>query len=277
MTQELYREEASYLEKLGITIPDQRLFQEKIASYGFGEICLQYLDHFLQRKKSGPSELKKPTSFNELYAFYQLDQELKNTVMVGLQLLEQTFKNLLVQELNAASQPLSLKKNYQLNDGRVIRRGDLKTRIRRIRQNYLLPYADYHKLHPKIDNWVLIKEMSFGVATNYFFLLPSKQEESILLHFLLRPKSLSELEDLLATIRLFRIRAAHNYRLLGIKEKGKPLYRQVISDLCLLKNQDPYRQAKTGCEKIIAQYLKQFPDEKNYLEFNILGLKTKNK
>lgn len=268
MMKEFYQKQAIYLKKLGIIIPDAEFFQEKIASYGFGEICLQYLDHFLKKKDGKAARVRKPTSFNDLYAFYQLDQELKNTVMVALQLLEQTFKNLLVCELNAASKSIDLKESYKLGNGRIIRRGDLKTRIRRINKNYLLPYAGYDQAHPVIDNWVLVKEMSFGVATNYFFLLPSQNQENILLNLFDMQKSLPELEKILVTLRLFRMRAAHNYRLLGITEKGQPLYRKVINELKLLKNQDPYRQAKNGCQKIITRYIKQYPDEQEYLQSN---------
>ena len=43
------------------------------------------------------SEKVRPnTTFEEIYAFYQLDQRLKNEALIDLQLFEQTFKATLI-------------------------------------------------------------------------------------------------------------------------------------------------------------------------------------
>lgn len=275
MSAQSYQNELNYLKGLGITIPSEKFFQEKINYYGFQEICLQYLDHFLLKNQKNGLHVKKPTSFNQIYDFYSLDQDLKNSVMIAIQLLEQTFKNALVRAINKVPGQPPLKEKYQLNSGRIIRRGDLKTRIRRIGKNYLIPYKSYPESHQHVDKWVLIKEMSFGVACNYFFLLPYQVQKSIVTDFLSQQSSLLELENIFGTLRLFRNRAAHNYRLIGIKGQKLSLYDEVLRDLNLLENQEPYVKAKKDCQEIIAAYLKQYPAEKVYLQANFSWLEDK--
>lgn len=268
MIKQSNQSEANYLKKLGITIPNPKFFQEEISYYGFQEICLQYLDHFLVKNQKGDLHVKAPTSFTQIYNFYSLDQSLKNTLMIAVQLLEQTFKTALVTAIKKSPETLALKEKYQLNSGRIIRRGDLKTRIRRISKNYFLPYKSYAKTHQHIDKWVLIKEMSFGVACNYFFLLPNQVQKRIVNSFLRKPTSVLEVENIFAILRLFRNQAAHNYRLIGIRGSKHSLYDEVIADLKLLKNQEPYFQAKKNCQQIITVYLEKYPAEKAYLEAN---------
>lgn len=77
----------------GVTINDEEYFIDKVQTYGYREIIYQYLDHFIEND----SEKVRPnTTFEEIYAFYQLDQRLKNEALIDLQLFEQTFKATLI-------------------------------------------------------------------------------------------------------------------------------------------------------------------------------------
>ncbi len=253
----------NFLTKLGITIKDKNFFQEKIRSYGFDEIVMQYLNHFI----FSDNKLKHPTDFKNIYDFYELDQHLKNQFMIALQLFEQTFKTALTRQIEDKKFNFdNLKESYHLQSGRVIRRGDLRTRIRRLSKNYTEPYPDYNQQHKQITPWLLIKEMSFGVAINLFFLMDKQDQNSILDQLFIEKVSIIEFESILEAIRIFRNRAAHNYRLLGIKENDCFLYSQVISYLKMLQNFDPYQNVKGTSEQIIKDYLQKYPYEKEYLE-----------
>lgn len=84
--------------------------------------------------------------------------------MISLQLFEQSFKVALAEisflgknrQLAKNINPQTthpqqfLKEKYLLKNGRVIRRGDIKSRIRHIKQNYLEPYDGYREMLVKL-------------------------------------------------------------------------------------------------------------------------------
>ncbi|WP_283587766.1 Abi family protein [Limosilactobacillus viscerum] len=247
----------------GITVNDLEYFARQSQAYGYHEIVDQYLPHFAGQKRS--------IDFNDIADLYHLDQQLKNVMMVSLQLFEQSFKVALAAALPAMRHGEIFKEAYRLEDGRVIRRGDLKARIRRIKQHYLEPFAGYRQAYNgEITPWVLVKEMSFGVATNAFFLLGSQVQTQVLARVFKAPLSVEGFDKLLADVRLFRRRAAHNYPLLGIKSaNGRSFYRLMLADLALLKNQAPFRYAKEDFQAISTRYLGDHPTERDFLRSNI--------
>lgn len=270
-----------FCREFGIKIDDEQFFIDKIKTYGYREIIYQYLDHFIE----DDSEKVRPhTTFEEIYAFYQLDQRLKNEALIDLQLFEQTFKATLIDVIELYVAQLKakkfnvyqesrlkledlLKEKYIMQSGRVVRRGDLRSRVRRIKEHYLEPFDGYNYLYRnEITTWVLIKEMSFGVACNFFFLLHHKQQAIILKRVFKNDLSLADWEKVIESMRYFRNRAAHNYSLLIIKNSDDEfLYNTVYKSLLRLKNQEPARRMKSNFKDIINNYLEEYPKEKNYL------------
>lgn len=279
--EDITRLRMDFCREFGVTINDEEYFIDKVQTYGYREIIYQYLDHFIE----GNSEKVRPnTTFEEIYAFYQLDQNLKNEALIDLQLFEQTFKATLIDVMGLYVAQLKakkfnfyqesrlkledlLKEKYVMQTGRVIRRGELRSRIRRIKENYLEPFDGYNYLYSnEITTWVLIKEMSFGVACNFFFLLHHKQQAIILKRVFKNDLSLADFEKVIESMRYFRNRAAHNYSLLIIKNSDDEfLYNTVYKSLLRLKNQEPARRMKSNFKDIINEYLEEYPKEKNYL------------
>lgn len=270
-----------FCRELGIKIDDEQFFINTVQTYGYREIVSQYLDHFFNESQD---KFKQNTTFREIYDYYRLDQSLKNEAMIDLQLFEQTFKAALTDVIELQDIHLKVKKaiagksdhvklddhlkeKYVMQTGRVIRRGELRSRIRRIKENYLEPFVGFNKIHSKITPWVLIKEMSFGVACNYFFLLHGKQQELILKQVFKDTLSTTDFEKIVDAMRAFRDRAAHNYSLLGVKdENGNFLYKTIYNQLLLLKNQEPANRIKNNFQKIEDNYLDDYPEEKAYLD-----------
>lgn len=271
------------LRDLGIIIDDPDYFEEITNRYGYHEVVWKYLDHFIKRVNKESITFKHPTTFEEIYDFYCLDQHLKNQVMISLQLFEQSFKVALAEisflgknrQLAKNINPQTthpqqfLKEKYLLKNGRVIRRGDIKSRIRHIKQNYLEPYDGYREMAGEATYWVIFKEMSFGVATNYFFLMPIKYQKQVLARVFKSHITLREFEKWLETIRYFRRRAAHNYRLLGIKVGRKFLYQKVVDNLSLLQNPEPYGLLTVKIPQVTANYLKKYPHDEDFLSKNL--------
>ncbi|MDD7406892.1 MAG: Abi family protein, partial [Lactobacillus amylovorus] len=263
-----------FCREFGIKIDDEQFFIDKIKTYGYREIIYQYLDHFIE----DDSEKVRPhTTFEEIYAFYQLDQRLKNEALIDLQLFEQTFKATLIDVIELYVAQLKakkfnvyqesrlkledlLKEKYIMQSGRVVRRGDLRSRVRRIKEHYLEPFDGYNYLYSnEITTWVLIKEMSFGVACNFFFLLHHKQQAIILKRVFKNDLSLADWEKVIESMRYFRNRAAHNYSLLIIKNSDDEfLYNTVYKSLLRLKNQEPARRMKSNFKDIINKYLEEY-------------------
>lgn len=91
--EDIARWRMDFYRESGVTINDEEYFIDKVQTYGYREIIYQYLDHFIEND----SEKVRPnTTFEEIYAFYQLDQRLKNEALIDLQLFEQTFKATLI-------------------------------------------------------------------------------------------------------------------------------------------------------------------------------------
>ena len=271
------------LRDMGIIITDTNYFIKITNRYGYHEVVWQYLDHFIKRVNKESITFKHPTTFEEIYNFYCLDQHLKNQVMISLQLFEQSFKvalaeisflgknRQLAKNINPQTkQPRQfLKERYQLKNRHVIRRGNVKSRIRHIKQNYLEPYDGYREVAGEATYWVIFKEMSFGVATNYFFLMPIKYQKQVLARVFKSHITLRKFEKWLETIRYFQSRAAHNYRPLGIKVGRQFLYQKISDSLYLLQNLEPRELLKQKIPEIIDEYLGKYPYEKEFLSKNL--------
>ena len=271
------------LRDMGIIITDTNYFIKITNRYGYHEVVWQYLDHFIKRVNKESITFKHPTTFEEIYNFYCLDQHLKNQVMISLQLFEQSFKvalaeisflgknRQLAKNINPQTkQPRQfLKEKYQLKNRHVIRRGDVKSRIRHIKQNYLEPYDGYREVAGEATYWVIFKEMSFGVATNYFFLMPIKYQKQVLARVFKSHITLRKFEKWLETIRYFQRRAAHNYRPLGIKVGRQFLYQKISDSLYLLQNLEPRELLKQKIPETIDEYLGKYPYKKEFLSKNL--------
>lgn len=271
------------LRDMGIIITDTNYFIKITNRYGYHEVVWQYLDHFIKRVNKESITFKHPTTFEEIYNFYCLDQHLKNQVMISLQLFEQSFKvalaeirflgknRQLAKNINPQTkQPRQfLKERYQLKNRHVIRRGDVKSRIRHIKQNYLELYDGYREVAGEATYWVIFKEMSFGVATNYFFLMPIKYQKQVLARVFKSHITLRKFEKWLETIRYFKRRAAHNYRPLGIKVGRQFLYQKISDRLYLLQNLEPRELLKQKIPETIDEYLGKYPYEKEFLSKNL--------
>lgn len=245
------------LRDMGIIITDTNYFIKITNRYGYHEVVWQYLDHFIKRVNKESITFKHPITFEEIYNFYCLDQHLKNQVMISLQLFEQSFKV-------ALAEISFLGKNRH-----VIRRGNVKSRIRHIKQNYLEPYGGYREVAGEATYWVIFKEMSFGVATNYFFLMPIKCQKQVLARVFKSHITLRKFEKWLETIRYFQRRAAHNYRPLGIKVGRQFLYQKISDRLYLLQNLEPRELLKQKIPETIDEYLGKYPYEKEFLSKNL--------
>lgn len=272
---------------IGLIINDEKLFDQVTTNYGYHEIMYQNIDHFFV-DDDDYIKTRRKTTFEEIYDFYRLDQHLKNVMMISLQLFEQSFKVALaetaliengknfVKNINPRTihKKQFLNEKYQLKDGRVIHRGDVKARIRHIKQNYLEPYEGYTEVHGGAGIGLIIKEMSFGVATNYFFLMPTKAKKIVLTRVFKEKMTLRQFEEWLGIIRYFQRRAAHNFSLLIIKEKRQFLYKLILNSLKQLANQEPYELAEKRSDKIVQDYVTEYPVEKDFL--NKVFMEKKN-
>lgn len=95
--------------------------------------------------------------------------------------------------------------------------------------------------------------------------MPIKEQKKVLACVFKEKITLRQFEEWLRVIRYFQRRAAHNYSLLIIKEKRHFLYKLVLDNLKQLSNQEPYELASERMNKIVQDYLKKYPVEKDFL------------
>ncbi|NLR08708.1 MULTISPECIES: Abi family protein [Lactobacillaceae] len=161
------------------------------------------------------------------------------------------------------------------------------------------PYKHYREHHGNVPPWILVKKLSFGNLIWWFKLMDSEYSDLIISRMLNIPESfISTLPELretfgsMLTLYLdYRNTAAHGGRIynhrsqkhalpylsflhkqtLKISEadyrlgKGQSQLGMVLKTLAILDNKDPVDELNATISYYSRQYLKQFPNDEQYL------------
>lgn len=161
------------------------------------------------------------------------------------------------------------------------------------------PYKHYREHHGNVPPWILVKKLSFGNLIWWFKLLDSKYSDPIIAKMMNFPEpfisTLPELREVfgsMLTLYLdYRNTAAHGGRIYNHKTKKHALpyltllhknalkiseadYRRgmgqsqlgiILKTLVMLDNKDPVDELAGSIAYRCREYLKQFPDDEEYL------------
>mgnify|MGYP000999250977 CR=1 FL=1 len=164
---------------------------------------------------------KAGTTFDEVYALYTFDRELRNIYLKNLLKLENTFKTVIAHEFsNKYGHDNYLKlENFDTSNAHNISNsikliGDIQQEIARQMSKHHQVVTHYMTEHGYIPLWVLVNVLTFGKIENFYKNMKSTDKITVAKRFNLQPDELAKFMHMLA---LARNKCAHDERFFDIR------------------------------------------------------------
>ena len=206
----------NYLLSKGVVVSDKKEALEKIERYTYYSIVNTYKNIF--KDKNG--NYINNVSFDEIYALFEFDKNLKNIVLKYCLEIETVIKSIMA---NQISKVYGIKDYLNTSnwDDRI--NTDIKeSLLRKINKEIEKDYNVHTAVTHYIDNYgfvppfVLVKILTFGIASSYYGLLKQSDRQAIAKYFKISDKLLKQILKNLTTIRNV---AAHSDRLYNYTSK----------------------------------------------------------
>lgn len=205
--------------------------------YGYYEIVNGYKYHFMKDKQNDAEGFVDGTTFEHVYALFDLDGNLREQVMSSLEIFESNLRQVIaytVAEEISEDQNFYIKR-WRYNVGksywnrrrhrRVYPIDDLLSTLNSITHAQTEPYKHYREDHNNIPPWIVVKKLSFGNLIWWFKLL-KKHEKNIVVSKMMgvslqivntTPELSKSFSVLLALYLNYRNTAAHGGRIYNHK------------------------------------------------------------
>lgn len=205
-----------YLSSKGIIIFNKKDALEKIERYTYYSIVNTYKNIF--KDKNG--DYINNVSFDDIYAIFEFDKNLKNIVLKYCLEIETVIKSIMA---NQISKIYGIKDYLNISnwDNKInveIRENLLKKINNEIEKDYNVHTAVTHYIdkYGFVPPYVLVKILTFGVASSYYGLLKQSDRQAIAKYFKISDKLLKQILKNLTTVRNV---AAHSDRLYNYTSK----------------------------------------------------------
>ena len=205
-----------YLISKNVVVKNEQDAINKIEKYTYYSVVNSYKNNF---KDSNNNYLPNVT-FDEIFALYEFDKNLKYIILKYALEVETVIKSLMANQIS---------KVYGLNDYlninnlddkvSVIKKENIINRINdEIDHNYNVHSAvtHYKDNYGYVPPFVLTKILTFGVASSYYGLLKQTDRQAIAKYFKISDKLLKQILKNLTSIRNI---AAHSDRLFCFRDK----------------------------------------------------------
>lgn len=206
----------NYLLSKGVIVSNKKDALEKIERYTYYSIVNTYKNIF--KDKNG--NYINNVSFDEIYALFEFDKNLKNIVLKYCLEIETVIKSIMA---NQISKVYGIKDYLNTSnwDNRIntdIKESLLKKINKEIEKDYNVHTAVTHYIdnYGFVPPFVLVKILTFGVASSYYGLLKQSDRQAIAKYFKISDKLLKQILKNLTTIRNI---AAHSDRLYNYTSK----------------------------------------------------------
>ena len=186
-----------------------------------------YKEPFLASKATATADevYKTGTTFDEVYALYNFDRELRNIYLKFLLKLENTFKTVIAHEFSAKYGHDNYLKidNFNISSESNISSaikliGDIQQEIARQMSKHHQAVTHYMTEHGYIPLWVLVNVLTFGKIENFYKNMKPADRTVVAKQFSLHPDELAKFMHMLA---LARNKCAHDERFFDIKFKER--------------------------------------------------------
>ena len=205
-----------YLSSKGVTISDKADALQKIERYTYYSIVNTYKSIF--KDKNG--KYIDNVTFDEIYALFEFDKELKTTILKYCLEIETVIKSIMA---NQISRVYGVKEYLKINNWDNNISDDIKENLfnkinNEIEKDYNTHTAVTHYIdkYGFVPPFVLVKILTFGVASSYYGLLKQSDRQAIATYFKISDKLLKQILKNLTTIRNV---AAHSDRLYNYTSK----------------------------------------------------------
>ena len=206
----------NYLSSKGVIISNKKDALEKIERYTYYSIVNTYKNIF--KDKNG--DYINNVSFDDIYAIFEFDKNLKNIVLKYCLEIETVIKSIMA---NQISKIYGIKEYLNISnwDNKInveIRENLLKKINNEIEKDYNVHTAVTHYIdkYGFVPPYVLVKILTFGVASSYYGLLKQSDRQAIAKYFKISDKLLKQILKNLTTVRNV---AAHSDRLYNYTSK----------------------------------------------------------
>lgn len=169
-----------------------------------------YKELFLASKATPTADevYKTGTSFDEVYALYNFDRELRHIYLKYLLKLENTFKTVIAHEFSVKYSHNNYLKieNFDTSNERNISTaikliGDIQQEIARQMSKHHQVITHYMTEHGYIPLWVLVNVLTFGKIENFYKNMKPTDKTSVAKQFSLQPDELAKFMHMLALAR----------------------------------------------------------------------------
>ncbi len=206
----------NYLSSKGVIISNKKDALEKIERYTYYSIVNTYKNIF--KDKNG--DYINNVSFDDIYAIFEFDKKLKSIVLKYCLEIETVIKSIMA---NQISKIYGIKDYLNISnwDNKInveIRENLLKKINNEIEKDYNVHTAVTHYIdkYGFVPPYVLVKILTFGVASSYYGLLKQSDRQAIAKYFKISDKLLKQILKNLTTVRNV---AAHSDRLYNYTSK----------------------------------------------------------
>ena len=199
-----------------------------------------YKELFLASKATAASDevYKAGTTFDEVYALYNFDMELRNIYLKYLLRLENTFKTVIAHEFSVKYGHDNYLKieNFDRSSERNISSsikliGDIQQEIARQMSKHHQAVTHYMTEHGYIPLWVLVNVLTFGKIEYFYKNMKPADKTTVARQFNVQPDELAKFMHMLA---LARNKCAHDERFFDIKFKER-IHTKSIKNFSVLK------------------------------------------
>lgn len=205
-----------YLSSKGVTISDKADALQKIERYTYYSIVNTYKSIF--KDKNG--KYIDNVTFDEIYALFEFDKELKNTILKYCLEIENVIKSIMANQISRVYGVKEYLKtiNWDNNINDDIKENLFSKINNEIEKDYNTHSAVTHYIdkYGFVPPFVLVKILTFGVASRYYGLLKQSDRQAIAKYFKISDKLLKQILKNLTTIRNV---AAHSDRLYNYTSK----------------------------------------------------------
>ena len=223
----------NYLEAKNVTVKNRKFALKKLEKYTYYSIVNSYKYNF----KDANNDYFPNVSFEEIYALYEFDKNLKLIMLKYALEVESFIKSLISNHIsNVYGIDVYLNVNNLDNKANLAVRKRLIDKINEdINHNYGIHLAITHYIdnYGFVPPFVLTKILTFGVISSYYGLLKQSDRQIIAKRFKISDILLKQILKCLTNIRNI---CAHNDRLFCYRDKYTLKFKEIDSNYVIKDN-----------------------------------------
>lgn len=280
------------LKSQGLIISDENFAISQLKCYGYSNLIKSYREPYIIIE-NGKKRYRSGVTFEQIASIYELDKNIRNSVMAAMQDLEEHFKELsadVIAHSFGTNQDDYLKfRNYQNKRKSIekFRLGSILDSLRAQLQSPKDPINYYYSNYGIVPPWILFKSVYFSTMVNFIDQFKNPQQTE-LMHLLVDYENINLPEynakllmmDILFVAMEYRNNAAHGGRMYDFLprntvrsndifgseyENFSPSYTELIELLKCLRYRNPYYQLYNTLTDEINRHCNLFPQDVTYL------------